>query len=90
MEENKGIFELNPEDLEQVTGGKNQKVIAKKGGKKIHSGPGETFAVVAKTTAGAIAYYTGEMKYVKGEAWIHVKWNDNKSGWILAKDVELI
>lgn len=89
MEENNNILELNPEELEQATGGKNQKVVAKKAGYKVYSGPGKTYAVVATTTNQAIANYTGEMKYVEGEAWIHVKW-DGKSGWILAKHVKIV
>ena len=89
MEENKNMQELNLEALEGVSGGKNQKVMATKAGVNIHSGPGKEFAVIAKTTKNAIANYTGELKYVEGEAWIHVKW-DAKSGWIMAKYVKVV
>ena len=45
--------------------------------------------VIAKTTANAIADYTGELVYVEGKPWIRVKWA-GKSGWILAKYVAIV
>lgn len=89
MEENKNMQELNLEALEGVSGGKNQKVIATKAGVKIHAEAGSDAPVISKTTEGAIANYTGDMKYVKGEPWVKVKWN-GKSGWILAKYVKVV
>ena len=88
MEEN-NFVELSQQELEEVFGGKNQTVRAGKVGAPIHSGPGSEFAVIAKTTKDAIATYTGEMKFVKGESWIHIAWN-GKAGWILAKYVKTV
>ena len=95
MEENMNVFELSTDEMEQVSGGKDAvsvkkgaKVIAKKAGAKVLTGPGKDFAEVAQTTAGAIATYTGELKFVDGEPWIRVTWN-SKSGWIKASNVKL-
>ncbi len=89
MDNNENILELNAEELEKISGGKNQKVQAVKAGVNIHELPGEKQKVIAKTTSGAIANYTGELVYVEGKPWIKVKWN-GKSGWILAKYVRVI
>ena len=90
MEENKNMQELDIEQLEGVTGGKkNQKVMATKPDVRIHSEPGTDKPVVSKTTQGAIANYTGDLVYVKGEPWVKVKWN-GKTGWILAKYVKIV
>jgi hypothetical protein len=89
MENNENMFELSAEELEKIAGGKNQKVRAVKAGVKIHELPGEKQRVIAKTTANAIANYTGELVYVEGKPWIKVKW-DGKSGWILAKYVRVV
>ena len=89
MENNENIMELSAEELEKIAGGKNQKVQAIKAGVNIHELPGEKQRVIAKTTSGAIANYTGEMVYVEGKPWIKVKW-DGKSGWILAKYVRIV
>ena len=89
MEEYNNILELSPEALEEIAGGKDQKVTATKAGIDIHSGPGKNFNVIATTTSGAMANYTGEMRYIEGEAWVHVRWN-GKSGWILAKYVKIV
>ena len=82
MENNENIMELSAEELEKIAGGKNQKVQAVKAGVNIHELPGEKQRVIAKTTTGAIANYTGELVYVDGKPWIKVKWS-GKSGWIL-------
>ena len=89
MDYNEEIMELSAEDLEKIAGGKNQKVRAIKAGVNIHELPGEKQRVIAKTTANAIADYTGELVYVEGKPWIKVKWN-GKSGWILAKYVRVV
>ena len=89
MENNENMFELSAEELEKITGGKNQKVRAVKAGVNIHELPGEKQRVIAKTTANAIANYTGDLVYVEGKPWIKVKW-DGKSGWILAKYVRVV
>ena len=89
MENNENMFELSAEELEKIAGGKNQKVRAVKAGANIHELPGEKQRVIAKTTANAIANYTGDLVYVEGKPWIKVKW-DGKSGWILAKYVRVV
>lgn len=89
MDNNENILELNAEELEKIAGGKNQKVQAVKAGVNIHELPGEKQRVIAQTTSGAIANYTGELVYVEGKPWIKVKWS-GKSGWILAKYVKII
>ena len=89
MDNNENIMELSAEDLEKIAGGKNQKVQAIKAGVNIHDLPGEKQHVIAKTTSGAIANYTGELVYVEGKPWIKVKW-DGKTGWILAKYVRVV
>ena len=89
MDNKEIINELSAEDLEKIAGGKNQKVQAVKAGVNIHELPGEKQRVIAKTTANAIANYTGDLVYVEGKPWIKVKW-DGKSGWILAKYVRVV
>ena len=89
MDYNDEIMELSAEDLEKIAGGKKQKVRAIKAGIDIHELPGDKQRVIAKTTANAIADYTGELVYVEGKPWIRVKWA-GKSGWILAKDVAIL
>ena len=89
MDNKEELFELSAEELEKITGGKNQKVRAIKAGVNIHKEPGEGKEIVSQTTAGAMANYTGDLVYVKGEPWIKVKWN-GKSGWIKAKYVKIV
>ena len=89
MENNENMFELSAEELEKIAGGKNQKVRAAKARVNLHELPGEKQRVIAKTTANAIANYTGDLVYVEGKPWIKVKW-DGKSGWILAKYVRVV
>ena len=89
MNNNEEIRELSTEDLEKISGGKKQKVRAVKAGVDIHELPGAKQRVIAKTTANAIADYTGELVYVDGQPWIRVKWS-GKSGWILAKYVAIL
>ena len=89
MDNNDNILELSAEELEQISGGKNQKVRAAKPGVNIHELPGVNQRVVAQTTANAIANYTGDLVYVEGKPWIKVKWG-GKSGWILAKYVKIV
>ena len=89
MDNKENIMELSAEDLEKIAGGKKQKVRAIKAGVNIHELPGEKQRVIAKTTANAIADYTGELVYVEGKPWIRVKWA-GKSGWILAKYVAIL
>ncbi len=83
------IFELNEEQLGEVTGGKEQKVMATQGGVNVRSGPGTSFGVVAKTQKGSIATYTGEARVVEGKLWICVKWS-GKMGWICEDYVKKI
>jgi hypothetical protein len=71
------------------TGGKKQLVRAAKPGVNIHSLPGANEPVISQTTSNAIANYTGEMVFVKGDPWIKVSWG-GKSGWILAKYVQIM
>ena len=87
MDNKEIINELSAEDLEKIAGGKNQKVQAVKPGANIHELPGEKQRVISQTTSGAIANYTGEMVFVKGDPWIKVSWG-GKTGWILAKYVQ--
>ena len=89
MDNKDNIMELSAEDLEKIAGGKKQKVRAIRAGIDIHELPGEKQRVIAKTTANAIADYTGELVYVEGKPWIRVKWA-GKSGWILAKYVAIL
>lgn len=89
MDNKEIINELSAEELEKIAGGKDQKVQAVKAGVNIHELPGENQRVIAKTTSGTIANYTGELVYVEGKPWIKVKWS-GKSGWILAKYVKIL
>ena len=89
MDNHEEIFELSAEDMEKITGGKKQLVRAAKSGVNIHSLPGENEPVIAQTSANSIANYVGEMVFVKGNPWIKVSWN-GKSGWILAKYVQVM
>ena len=89
MDNHEEIFELSAEDMEKISGGKKQLVRAAKPGVNIHSLPGANEPVISQTTSNAIANYTGEMVFVKGDPWIKVSWG-GKTGWILAKYVQIM
>ena len=89
MDNNDNILEMSAEDLEKMSGGKTQLVRAAKSGVNIHELPGVNQRVVAQTSANSIANYTGDLVYVEGKPWIKVKWG-GKSGWILAKYVQIM
>lgn len=90
-EKNENMVELNPEELEEISGGKSagQKIKAT-GSVNIRKGPGLDYAEMGAIGAGETLPFLGEVKIDnRGVAWYKVSFK-KKTGWVSSKYSKII
>ena len=86
MNINENMVELNPEELEEVSGGKGagQKIKAT-GNVHVRKGPGLDYAEMGVINKGSTVEFLGEVKYDNRKVgWYKVRYK-GKTGWISSK-----
>jgi len=86
IEKNENMIELNPEELEEVSGGKGKSNFLKTTGQvNVRKGPGLDYTSIGTLAKGTIVSYLGSTKKDdRGVAWYKINYN-GIAAWISSK-----
>jgi len=87
FEKNENIVELDAQDLEEVSGGKNKggKFVKTTGNVNVRKGPGLDYGIITSLSSGTTVSYLGSTKKDdRGVAWYKINCNGSV-GWISSR-----
>ena len=85
MNENLSFVELNDDELEQVSGGKNYKIGGDSGKSNVRTGPGLGYKSIGVLHRGEEARYLGKTSTDdRGVVWYKIEWN-GRNAWVSSR-----